>query len=236
MEIAGGNDTNDIIDRGMKSTNRFRDGGVYLVIDPSMPADVLLPRLKEAVQTGGICAVQLWDHWTDATDQDRIIREVAAICREAAVPVLVNNDQVLLKKHGLDGIHFDTLPAVSPRGIREEAGREVLVGITLGNDLGPLALPGAKDLDYLSFCSVFPSPSAGSCEIVSPETIRRARELTDLPVFLSGGISLSTLPLLEGLPFEGIAVISGVMGDSQAGEAAEAISRSLNQIKKRNKL
>ena len=208
------------------------NGGIYLVADPSMPEETLLTRLEEAVKTGGICAVQLWDHWTGENDRHTVITRVLSLCGSESVPVLINNDWALLKEYPFDGVHFDSLPDRSPGSIREEIGRRVIIGVTLGNDLGLLDSPEAEGLDYISFCSVFPSASAGACELISPETVMKARSATELPVFLSGGIDPMTIPRLEGWPFEGVAVISGIMGSDRPAEAVAAMNSSLNRLKR----
>lgn len=214
--------------------NRIKDkllkGGIYLVLDPSQEREKLLSGLKKALQSGKVCAVQLWDHWGGVENRDGLIGKIKSVCREAEVALLVNNSRQMLEEYGFDGIHFDTMPAGPLRDIRRKAGGPVLIGLTLGNDLGPLRSAGAKALDYVSFCSVFPSASAGVCEIVSRETIREARTLTHLPVFLSGGVNLSTMSKLEGLAFEGVAVISGVMNDPDPCRATESLHQSLNKV------
>lgn len=204
-------------------------GGIYLVLDPAQAREKLLQRLEQALGSGRICGVQLWDHWKGVENQGGLVREIKAACRRAAVALLSNNSLQMLEEYRLDGVHFDTMPD-SLFDIKRQASRRILAGLTLGNDLSPLLSAGADALDYVSFCSVFPSVSAGACEIVSPNTIQKARALTKLPVFLSGGINPSTISGLEGLPFEGVAVISGVMSDPDPGKATRTLYQSLNKI------
>lgn len=213
--------------------DKLLKGGIYLVLNPSQEQERLLKGLKQALQSGKVCAVQLWDHWENVEDKGGLIGKIKSVCHEAEVALLVNNSRQMLEEYEFDGIHFDNMPAGPLDDIRSNAGRRILVGLTLGNDLDPLRSAGVKALDYVSFCSVFPSASAGSCEIVSRETIQEARTLTHLPVFLSGGVNLSTMSKLEGLAFEGVAVISGVMNDPDPCKAAENLYQSLNKVIKR---
>lgn len=214
--------------------NRLRDklveGGIYLVLDPSQEREKLLTGLEKALQSGKVCAVQLWDHWGGVENKDVLIGKIKSVCREAEVALLVNNSRQMMEEYAFDGIHFDTMPADPLGDIRRNAGRPILIGLTLGNDPGPLRSAGAKALDYVSFCSVFPSASAGACEIVSREAIQEARTLTHLPVFLSGGVNLSTMSKLQGLVFEGVAVISGVMNDPDPYSATESLHQALNKV------
>ena len=61
-------------------------------------------------------------------------------------------------------------------------------------------------------CAMFPSPSAGSCDIVMPQTVKQARGMTGMPIFVSGGITPENIQLLKKeTPFDGVAVISGIL-------------------------
>jgi len=123
--------------------------------------------------------------------------------------VLMNEDWGLALDAGLDGLHFDRIPEnwkeIQPRL------QGTLTGITVGNDLDLVRWAHENDLSYISFCSVFPSSSVDTCELVTSESIQRARELTQIPIFLSGGIRPANLHKLGNYSYDGVAVISGVL-------------------------
>ena len=66
-------------------------------------------------------------------------------------------------------------------------------------------------VDYISFCSMFPSSSAATCEIVSYESVKKAAKIFDKPLFLAGGIYPGNIKQLKDLEYDGIAVISGII-------------------------
>lgn len=201
--------------------------GVYLVIDPSMKQQQLLERLASVLKEQ-ICAVQIWDHFPTEEVKQEIIPSVCSMCKAADVPVLINNDWVLLKQFPLDGVHFDTLPA-NIEEIRKEVGRDFIAGITVNNNLDVVASAEQNKLDYISFCSVFPSSTSNSCERVTFDTIRKARTITAIPIFLAGGMRLENISKLSELDYNGVAVISGIM---QAENPAEA-TKQYNQLLKK---
>jgi thiamine-phosphate pyrophosphorylase len=84
-----------------------------------------------------------------------------------------------------------------------------------------------NSLSYISFCSVFPSPSVQSCDIVQPESIKKAKEISNMPIFLSGGINQENLGQLKELPFNGIAVISGILNEADPEAAAKKYKEKL---------
>ena len=201
--------------------------GVYLVIDPSMKQQQLFERLASVLKEK-ICAVQIWDHFPTEEMKQEIIPSVCGMCKAADVPVLINNDWALLKQFPLDGVHFDVLP-VNLEEIRKEVGRDFIAGITVNNSLEVVASAEENKLDYISFCSVFPSSTSNSCERVTFETIREARTITSVPIFLAGGMRLENISKLDELDYNGVAVISGIM---QAEDPARA-TKQYNQLLKK---
>ena len=202
-------------------------GGVYLVIDPAMPLRELSHKLKEVLRER-ICAVQIWDNWRNGLDPEKVIMDICELCHEHEVPVLINNGLELLNTLPLDGIHFDTIPE-NYNQIKHTLKESFIVGITCNNDLSIVKWANENELDYISFCSVFPSSTSNSCELVSFGKIRQAREITTLPIFLAGGIRLNNLHKLQGLDFDGIAVISGIMSAGQPAQTAKEFVQLMNK-------
>ena len=201
--------------------------GVYLVIDPSMQQQQLFERLAAVVEQG-IAAVQIWDHFPNENTKQEIIPVVCAMCKAAAVPVLINNDWQLLKQYPLDGVHFDVLSG-NISSIKNEVSRDFIAGVTVNNDLSVVEQAEANKLDYISFCSIFPSTTSNSCELVSFATIRIARTITAMPIFLAGGISLNNINQLSELDYNGVAIVSGIM---KADDPA-AVTHQYNQLLKK---
>lgn len=204
--------------------------GLYLVLDPSLKQSVVLEKVKLALD-GGAGMLQVWDNWPDGIgppEKERWISKLLEIASTHDVPVLVNEHWELLKKTDLHGVHFDKVPDDIEK-IRANIGRPFLSGITCGNDLDIVDWAEKNRMDYLSFCAMFPSPSVGSCEIVRPDTVRRAREITGIPLFLSGGITPGSIDLLGKLEFDGVAVISGILNAKDPREMGRAYRRALKK-------
>jgi thiamine-phosphate pyrophosphorylase len=94
-------------------------------------------------------------------------------------------------------------------------------GLTCNNDLYTVEWAEKNSLDYISFCSIFPSTTSNSCEWVSFRTIEQARKITSMPIYLAGGIHLSNLSQLKGLDFDGIALVSGIMSSIDPAETTK---------------
>ncbi len=200
--------------------------GVYLVVDPSMDANLLLDKLKAALQQV-IVAVQIWDNFLPDINYDHLIKNITSVCHQHNVPVLINNKWQWINDTDLDGVHFDEIPN-NIISIRKHINKPIITGITCNNDLSTITWANMNQMNYVSFCSMFPSATSTSCLLVSFDTVVAARQLTSLPIFLAGGINPETISKLQQLPFDGIAVISGIMNAEKPNEAAQQYLNQLN--------
>lgn len=194
------------------STRPVITGGIYLVLNPDIPQPILLSKLEQALE-GGVDIVQLWNNWPASYtyhDKIKLIESVAHLAAAYEVPLLINEEWQLIRDAPLSGVHFDRIPQKYEQ-IKFLIGRKFLAGITCGNDLQVIRWADENQLEYVSFCSVFPSASVQSCELIDPQTIHMAREITRMPIFLSGGIKLDTIHKLKEYNFDGVAIISGIV-------------------------
>lgn len=206
-------------------------GGVYLVVDPAMEEKVLLEKVAQALD-GGVQVLQIWNHWPvnfTSADKQRLVAEMIKISSPYDMPVLINEAWELLRHTALDGVHFDSIPADYEQ-IKKEIGRTFISGITCSNDLAVIQWAEEHSFDYVSFCSMLPSSSVDSCEIVRPETVQKAREITQMPLFLSGGITSHNLETFSALDFNGVAVISGILSADSPKASAVLYQNALQNI------
>lgn len=199
--------------------------GVYLVVDPSMDEVKLLKTLKKVASTN-IAAVQIWDHFKKRTGVEELVQKICTICQAEDIPVLINNRWEFLKSLPLNGVHFDEIPNDYER-FEKEIKRNFIIGLTCGNDIKVVEWASRKKIDYISFCSMFPSPSVGNCEIVDFETVQKAREVFSDKLFLAGGISPENIQKLTPLAYDGVAVISGIMKAENPVEAVKKYQQEL---------
>ncbi len=198
--------------------------GLYLVVDPRLGSGSLAAAC--AAIDGGVDIVQLLNSGQDALDFARKLREAT---RARQIPFLINNDLDLARRVEADGLHIDGNHPV-PSEVRQVLGSNAVVGYTCGNGLNKLRWATSVGADYVSFCSIFPSASAGECEIVPLETVALGRNETKIPIFASGGITHENASEVLSTGINGIAVISAILNASDPRESA----RLFKQILERN--
>jgi len=200
-------------------TARKINGGLYLVVNARPGVDVVLPKVQQAL-AGGVDVIQIWcDQRVDAGLNARVAHAICEAAHAVDVPVLVYEQWTLLKDLPLDGVHFDQIPADWHR-IKQVIGRRFMAGITCGNDLQRIDWAIANQLDYISFCSVFDSSTAGTCELVRPELIAQTRTRTSMPIYAAGGITQDNVQTLLPLGVDGVAIVSGIMAADEPKLAA----------------
>lgn len=203
-------------------------GGLYLVIDPSMNLNELLLKTEEALK-GGIDVLQIWNHWKDETTKIDVIQNIVLLSHQYFVPVLINENIELLNDTDVDGIHFDEIPQDFEQ-LQSSFKSNTIIGITCGNNFNKIEWAIANKIDYISFCSVFPSASVNTCDLVNKEIILKARAATDMPIFLSGGIDLTNIDTLIDTKMDGIAVVSGIMKADNPKQASQQYQQALKRI------
>lgn len=190
--------------------------GVYLIIDPSIDEEVLFSKLNLIVKQK-ISAIQVWDNFKENQNIEKLLLNIYEKASSHKIPLLINNRWYYLNKIPLNGIHFDEIPA-NFNEIKKEINRDYIVGITCNNELSTIKYAEEHQFDYISFCSMFPSKTANSCELVCFETVQKARNIFNGKIFLAGGIDLDNIKNLDELNYDGIAVISGIMSAENPSE------------------
>ena len=205
---------------------RTINGGIYWVVNPSWGLEILLPKIEQAIK-GSLDVLQIWNHWQQGQNKHQVIDAICQLAHRHGLPVIIHEEWQLLLQTTADGVHFDHPPVNLPH-IRSIVDRPFYCGITCGNDLSRVHWANANRLTYISFCSMFPSASAGSCEIVSIATVKQARQITSLPIFAAGGITIGNMDQLRNAGINGIAVVSAIMKADDTQNATQAFKNQLN--------
>ena len=202
--------------------------GIYLIIDPSMDEEILFSKLNLIVKEK-ISAIQIWDNFKGDQNIEELLFKIYEKVSVNNIPLIINNRWELLKQNPLDGIHFDEIPE-NFNEIKKEINRDFIVGITCNNGFSTIEYAEEHQFDYISFCSMFQSKTANSCELVNFETVQKAKSIYGGKIFLAGGIDLNNIKNLDELNYDGIAVVSGIMS---AENPSETIKKYHQKIKKK---
>ncbi|MDG6904345.1 MAG: thiamine phosphate synthase [Nitrososphaerota archaeon] len=193
----------------MKSNKRRIESGVYLVVDLSYGDDRVVDVAQRSME-GGLDILQLWASWKDSTSAIETGKRLAELADKYSVPFVVNGDIDVAMKIGADGVHINGVEP-SPSKIRKSLGDNCIVGVTCSTNMDKVLWASREKVDYISFCSMYPSNSVTECDIVPLQMITEVRKRISVPIFASGGIDMSNAHEIIDAGGDGVATISMIM-------------------------
>src|SRR5437016_266928 len=120
---------------------------VYLLADAGLVPPDRLPEIVSAALRGGVTAVQLRAKSATTLELLELARNLNAICREAAVPFIVNDRIDVALAAEADGAHVGHIGEedLSPHDARRLLGSDAIVGVSVGTPRAAPALDALAD-------------------------------------------------------------------------------------------
>jgi thiamine-monophosphate kinase len=191
----------------------------YFITDHQAPALSALDQVRAALQGGAGC-VQYRNKTFQLSDYEEV-RRIHDVCRTNGVPLVINDNVLLARAVGADGVHLGQTDA-DPGEARAILGPAALIGVSISTpaelrqtDLGPC--------DYVGSGPVFATGTKADAKPVRgldglAEIVRQV----PLPVVAIGGITDARAGDCLRAGAAGVAVISAV---SRATNPLDAASR-----------
>ena len=194
---------------------------LYAVTDTSWLRGRTLAQQVEEALRGGATMVQLREKELQGEALEQEAREILALCRQYGVPLLINDDVMLAKKIGADGVHVGQ-DDMSAAKARELLGEDAIIGVTARTVEQALAAQEAG-ADYLGSGAVFGTSTKKDAKPMDPAYFQQICESVSIPVVAIGGVTLDNIRELEGRKMSGFAIVSGIF----AAEDIETRTRDL---------
>ena len=135
-------------------------------------------------------------------------REILAVCRKYGVPLLINDDVMLAKKIGAEGVHVgqSDMAAAEARSI---LGPDAIIGVT-ARTIEQAQAAEKAGADYLGSGAVFGTSTKKDAKPLDPAYFQQICESVSIPVVAIGGITANNIRQLEGRKMSGFAIVSGI--------------------------
>lgn len=201
------------------------DARLYLVAPHRLAAGLLHELVPELV-AAGVDLIQLREKEMEARDVIRVGEPIAAACRSAGVPFIVNDRADVAVALDADGVHVgqNDLPVDVTRRI---VGRRI-VGCSTHAPQEVDAAAG-QDIDYFAVGPVAETPTKPGRPAAGLELIRHAAKVATKPWFAIGGIDHELLPrVLEGGATR-IVVVRAITEAADPAAAAAALKETLGK-------
>lgn len=193
--------------------------GLYLITPDEPDTARLLARTAPLLAAGAT-----WLQYRNKTAGDALRHEQAAalqaLCANAGVPLIVNDDVRLAKAVGAAGVHLgeDDGDIAAARAL---LGTEAIIGSSCYDQLQLAEAAVAAGADYVAFGAFFPSRSKTGTRQATMDLLSRAASL-GVPRVAIGGITPDNAHSLIEAGADLVAVISGVYDAPDPVAAAHA--------------
>jgi thiamine-phosphate pyrophosphorylase len=198
--------------------SHFPRRGLYAVTREGYPNAAALAEAVAAAIRGGAVAVQY--RAKAAADPLAEADRLLAVCRAAAVPLIVNDDVALARRIGADGVHLGQ-GDLSPTEARRLLGPEAIIGVSCYDSADLAVRAEAEGADYAAFGRFFPSKTKPAASCARLETLALAKQRLHIPLVAIGGVTPDNGGLLRQAGADLLAVVEGVFG----GDDPEAAAR-----------
>jgi thiamine-phosphate pyrophosphorylase len=194
--------------------------GLYIILDPSVCTDRPLVDVLKLSATAGAKIFQ----YRNKTASMKVAYEEAwqlrKVAHELGVLFIVNDRCDLALAVDADGVHLGQ-GDVPLNLARKIMGPDKLIGISTHNREQVIAATAGRP-DYLGFGPIFtPGSKLDHDPVVGIVGLKAIRQLTPLPIFAIGGITLNNAVDVIRAGANGVAVISAVL---KASDVAQAVN------------
>jgi thiamine-phosphate pyrophosphorylase len=199
-------------------SRRLLPKGLYLITPDEPDSTRLLARVAPLLPFAS--CLQYRNKRADAGLRAEQAFALRAVCRDAGVPLIINDDAALAAKIGADGVHLGEHDG-DIGAARALVGDGAIVGVSCYDELVRAEIATRAGADYIAFGAFFPSPTKPNARHTAPALLQAAAKL-GLPRVAIGGITPDNARPLIAAGADLIAVISGVFDAADPVAAAQA--------------
>lgn len=204
-------------------------GRLHVLTDFHLQQRFSHAELVRRVLDGGADTVQFRQKRGVVRDKLHEAERVVAICREAGVPLLVDDYVDLALAVEADGVHLGQtdFPIEYARKI---LGPDRIIGGT-ATTTGQARQVERDGADYVGFGPVYPTDSKDNPAAVKGlRGLEKACTAVEIPVVAIGGITADRTRSVLGTGAYGVAVMSAVIRNPDPSEAARAIRDEIDEF------
>ena len=203
-------------------------GRLHLLTDVVLQSRFSHEDLARLGIAGGADTIQLREKGGSTRRMIEVAQSMAAVCRQAGVPLIVKDRIDVAIAAGADGVHLGQSDFPIPLA-RRLLGKDKLIGGSAATfEEARMCL--ADGADYVGFGPVFVTGSKDDAGPVSgPAILKQVVETIPLPIIAIGGITAENIGEVMRAGAYGIAVISAVCCQLDPQGATRALREALER-------
>ncbi len=197
-----------------------------LIITNAAQAGDLDAAVEQCLRAGARL-IQLREKQLPGDELRALAARLVPLAHQFDATLIINTHADLARDTGADGVHR---PAEGPTvgEIRGVVGRPCIVGVSC-HSLAEVQVAEAQGADYVTLSPIFESASKpGYGPALGLDELARVCEAVDVPVFALAGVTPERARACVDAGAYGVAVMGGVMGAQDVGEAVRAFYSPLH--------
>ena len=207
--------------------------GLYAVTLDTADTGALVAGVRSALR-GGAALVQYRNKILDAPARLLQARSLLDACRQAGVPMIVNDDVELAARIEADGVHLGRTDGPIAAA-RLRLGGAKIIGVSCYNEFELARSAARNGADYVAFGSFFASATKPNAVPANLELLREAKRTLDVPVVAIGGITQDNAAPLIAAGADMLAVVTALFGAADICVAAQQFSQLFSSHHARQK-
>jgi thiamine-phosphate pyrophosphorylase len=200
--------------------------GLYAITDERLARDKLLEKTMQVIK-GGASLIQYRAKNREHRQRVEEAQIIHTLCQQQEVLFIINDDIMLAKEIGADGVHLGKNDT-SIQQARVEMGEHAIIGASCYDDLELAIMAQYMGADYIAFGSFFPSATKPDALCAPVEILGQAKARLSVPIVAIGGITPHNAPMLIDAGADAIAVIHGLFGHVNPGFMARQYAQLFN--------
>ena len=188
---------------------KIKNNSLYLIITEEYGRGRSALEIAGAAIAGGVDIIQMREKKKGEAELVELGVKLAELCKNRNVPFIVNDDPMLAKKVGADGVHLGQEDArrITASVARDILGDDKIIGLST-SCIEEIKKANSEDVDYIGFGPVFPTVLKEKC--VGTTDVAKVLEISKKPVFFIGGINLTNIDELITIGARNIALMRGI--------------------------
>ena len=200
----------------------------YLITDREAVGGRSLYECVKAALDGGVTMVQLREKNMEYEELKKEAFEIKKMCMEYKVPFIINDNVRLALEINADGVHLGQSD-MDIEEARRILGKDKIIGVT-AKTVEQAITAMKQGADYLGSGAVFGSSTKKDAVTMSFDMLENICRSVEIPVVAIGGINLSNVSKLAGTGIKGVAVISGILTETDICGTSKEFCKILKNI------
>lgn len=190
---------------------KIGDYSLYLVISEKYGLGRTALEIAKQAISGGVDIIQIREKDKPRSELAALAEELSKLCRKKNISFIVNDDPVIAKESGADGVHLgqEDLRVYGIKETRDIIGNDKIIGISTHSLLELEKANEEKNVDYIAYGPIFPTKTKNY--FLGTKDIKEALRIAKKPVVFIGGINLSNLDEILAQGAKNIALIRDIV-------------------------